>query len=163
MSRRTKRNAGIFRHQAFGKEVRYTIRQLLSQKQVERCDEMQHERRAAGKENLLAASQVPEGVPKQRKIRAQGPGGARSHIRAVVDLGRQADDFQASAADGLALERGSYGRKPVQHDVFAPPRALSREQQRILTYCPEIMGQPIAEVDQVGCGRRHTAATARWG
>jgi hypothetical protein len=152
--------------QTLGVEVGDAVGEPLAEQEIEGDEELDHERGAAGEQDLVRGAKLPPQAPDQPETGARRPQRPSAEVRAVVGLRPAADDPQASTPRPLLLRRvGRRGEAGEDH-IFSLPGALAGAEESVLAYRAEIGRQPVAEVDQlvhqlVRYGRGHERASRR--
>ena len=158
---RTRSARSALGDQALRMKVRDAVDELLPKQEIERRDEMQHQRRAAGKEDRIRP-------PHRLKTRRAATAGSRAPSRQPCHELL----FLVGRADGCGQSQASHRRsarrpsrlslplvKPTSVTCPALARPLAREQHRILSDRTEIRRQPVANVNEpLHCICR----TSRW-
>ena len=124
------------------------VREPLAQKEVERHQEVQEERWAAGEENLIGGAQGLPHPPEQPEIRAQCPPGPAAEVGAVVGRSLDPADRQRAAAQRLLLDGVGRRGQAREHDLLTSAGALASELETVLADGAEVWGEPVAEVEK---------------
>src|SRR5215831_1351125 len=136
-------------YEAFRMKVCNAVDEMLPEQEIERRDEMQHQRRAAGKENRIRLPHRPKCSAQQEDVGDNRPDEPCYELLFLIGM----------AMDPKYLERAiaySFHRLPVrwpagQSDQRHRPalaRPLAREQDGILTHRAKIWRKPVADIDE---------------
>ena len=91
--------AFAFGNEALRMEVSDPVNEIFSQQNIERRNEMQHQRWAAGKEEGIGAPHRCKRGAQQQQIGKNGPGQARQKLLFLVGPPVDADDLKRARAD----------------------------------------------------------------
>ena len=116
--------------------------------EVERHQQVDEERRAAGEEHLVGLPQLPAQRPDEPQVRAERPQRPPAEVRPVVDRGAPADDGEPAGAGGLFHDGIGRRGEPGEGHLLAGRGALAGEEQAVLADRSEVRRQPVAEVDE---------------
>lgn len=141
-------------------KVHDPIDQPLAHEQIERCDEVEQQRRTAGEDYGVCPAHGRKRCRQQRDIRHNSPDQSGNELLLLVFGSMQPDGLDRSGADRLGLLTPRFGtRQPNLRNGPALLRPFACLQHRVLPNRSEVWRQPVTDIDKTF---GHELSPAEW-